>query len=1210
VSKIARALACLFLALAASLAASAQLSTATLFGTVVDPKGAAVPNATVTVTQTDTDFTRTFTTKADGTYREDFLPVGPYKVTVSAKGFKNLDRDGLVLTVIEDAKLDLSLAIGGASETIEVTADIPLLNTGNSTLGRTITNVEIDNLPLVDRNVYRLLDLTPGVQNNNAAGTGGNGGVINPLGYPEQHVKINGSSDSGVGQVSYYLDGGTNMTGVRNTGNPLPNPDAIREFNVQTNNYSAQFGRNSSGVVSVLTKSGTNSFHGSVFEFFRDKNFNATIHNTASKVNYNQHRFGFTFGGPILHDKLFFFGSYAGFRFISDNIFSTTVPSAAMYAGNFAENTPTGTAPSDATKCTVAQQSATKFWACDPTIANKALAWCPGNVCGTTDFDPAILAMITKGLFPTPNPSQPGDSVYERRDFSPFTQKNNEQLYKADYDVTPRQRITASEFHQTGNNLQNPSGNNILGWTTDSFQYLLHVANIAHTWTLSNNTVNQLMLNYTRLIGGRVPIPTDSLATYGSAFAEQLPNGQICGAVAQAGCSRPQLSPGSGWFTAGEAITGPITGSNVYAIRDVVSSTHGPHTLYFGGEANRETDPQQTTLTDYGSFAFTNKTNTAKHSSAAITDFMFGSPNTMEQDVPVYANANYFNWGAFVQDDWRIRPNLTVNLGVRYDIQTAPTNTQNMLMQFVPGAQSTVAPTLPKGILFPGDKGVPRGGVDNRYDHISPRVGFAWTPFSDGKTVIHGAAGIFYGSIGGNLWNYPSNGEPFSGRPTFSHVTSVANPYATDPTDFCGGNATCIAGGIGHSPFPFTYNAANPSFVVVPAALITIDPNFHWPVTYQINFGLQQQFSHSIALTVNFVSSLSRKLPTEWDINYPTFNLNAAGTSGASCAAANTTQNCSYANTTATTTNRRPYNDVSYAATSTTTAANPYFLSISQIQSSESSEYNGMQLSVQKTMAHGLSVNGFYVWSKSLQSLDIDLAGNTGNTAQDDPQDNRNHFLDRMRSDYDQREVFAMSIVYKPVFGFSNKIARLAANGWTITSIAQAQSGLPFNVTTGSDNNADGITNDRPNLMPGIVKGHLNDVGKSRVAAENDWIDPSQFCSYGQTTPSAVVNGVTLTNPACNGAGPGGSDGTVRQNSFDAPGRRDIDASIFRDFQITSRVKFQLRGESTNVFNLTNLPAPSGTLTSGPTSFGHITGSITGGNFSNRIIQVGGRILF
>lgn len=1197
--KLGRVWACAFVVAMLAMGCSgalAQLSTATLYGTVTDPSGAAVPKASVTITQTDTGFVRTEITRADGSYRADFLPVGPYKVKVVANGFKTLDREGLALTVTEEAHLDLALTVGGESQTVEVTAEIPLLNTGNSTLGRTISNVEIDNLPLVDRNVYTLLDLTPGVQNNNAAGTGGNGGVINPLGYPEQHVKINGSTDSGVGQVSYYLDGGTNMTGVRDTGNPLPNPDALREFSVQTNNYSAQFGRNSSGVVSVLTKSGTNQFHGSVFEFFRDRNFNATVHNQPSKTPYNQHRFGFTVGGPVVHDKLFFFGSYAGFRFISDNIFTTTVPSAAMDTGNFSENLPTtgltGTAACAATA------TATVFYACDP-VTKLPYA---GNIVPAGNLDPTIMAIIKAGLIPTPNPTLATDSKYTRRDFSPFREKTDEQLYKADYQLAVKQRLTLSYFHETGDFVVNPSGNNILGWVVHDYKFLQHNANVAHTWTITNNTVNQLMLGYTRLIGGRVPSPSESLANYGSTFAEQLPNGQICGVPAQAGCSRPQLAV-SGWFTAGNAITGPVTGSNVYALRDIVSTTHGKHTIYYGGEGNRENDAQQTTLNDYGVFSFTQANNTKGRSSAAISDFFFGRPNTMNQDVPVYANANYFNYGAFLQDDWRILPNLTVNLGVRYDIQTTPTDTERETMNFVPGVESTIAPTLPKGVLLPGDPGVSAGGINTRYDHVSPRVGFAWTPYAGGRTVIHGAAGLFYGSVSGNLFTYPSNGEPFSGRPSFSHVTSVANPYATDPTDFCGGVASCIAGGVGHSPYPFVYNPKSPSFVVVPAAIIPVDPNYKWPEAYQVNFGVQQQFTKGLALTANYVASLSRKLPIEWDLNYPVFNLNpTTGASGAACATTLTTQNCSYANSSGTVNNRRPFNDVSYAATGTTTAANPFFSTISQIQSSESANYNGLQISVQQTMTHGFTIQGFYVWSKDLQSEDLDAAGNTGNTASDEPQDNRNRHLDRQRSDYDQRHVVAISFVYKPHYGIANKVARYVVNGWTITSIIRMQSGNPFNITTGSDTNADGVSNDRPNPAPGVIP-HVNDNGHSRVAMEANWVDYTQFCVYNST-----LNGVA----ACpqNGAGPANSDGTVRQDALDAPGRRSVDASLFRDFNVTERVKFQLRGESTNVFNLTNLPAPVSTLSSGTATFGHITGSITGGSFSNRIIQVGGRILF
>jgi hypothetical protein len=238
--------------------------------------------------------------------------------------------------------------------------------------------------------------------------------------------------------------------------------------------------------------------------------------------------------------------------------------------------------------------------------------------------------------------------------------------------------------------------------------------------------------------------------------------------------------------------------------------------------------------------------------------------------------------------------------------------------------------------------------------------------------------------------------------------------------------------------------------------------------------------------------------------------------------------------------------------------------------------------------------------------MDLDATGNTGNTATDEPEDNHNHYLDRQRSDYDQRHVVAMSIVYIPHYGFNNRAMRLIVNDWTFTSIVRIQSGVPFNITTGADENADGVTNDRPNLAPGVARPQLTDNGHSRAAMAAHWVSGAQFCKWDGTITYSGA-----TNAACPqlGAGPAGSDGTVRQNSLDAPGRRDIDASIFRDFPIYDRLTFQIRGEATNVFNLTNLPAPNNTTLSS-SIFGQITTSFPGGSFGNRVIQVGGRILF
>ncbi len=255
--------------------AHAQLSTTSAIGTVTDDSGSAIPGATVTLTQTETNVVRTVTTQADGAFRAEFLPVGPYRMKVTAAGYKASEQAGIVLQVLNTTTLDVKLSVGEVSEVVNVTSDVPLINASNATLGRVVDNREVDNLPLVGRDVYQLLTLTPGVQLTQN---------INNTGFPEQHTLINGSTDGTVGQISYYLDGGTNMTGLRNTGNILPNPDAIREFTVQTANFSAEFGRSSAGFVSVLTKNGTNQLHGSIFEFVRNTALIATPTTVSIKI--------------------------------------------------------------------------------------------------------------------------------------------------------------------------------------------------------------------------------------------------------------------------------------------------------------------------------------------------------------------------------------------------------------------------------------------------------------------------------------------------------------------------------------------------------------------------------------------------------------------------------------------------------------------------------------------------------------------------------------------------------------------------------------------------------------------------------------------------------------------------------------------------------------------------------------------------------------
>jgi outer membrane receptor protein involved in Fe transport len=1117
----------LFFGLTAS--SFAQTDTATLTGTVADSTGAVIPGASVTVRQTATNFSRTITSGSDGHFRVEFLPVGPYAVKVTAPGFQTLERSGITLSAMQQGEVSLSMTVGEQTQEVTVTSDLPLVNSTNATIGRIIDNTEVDNLPLVDRNAYKLLNLTAGVQSITPQTPPNN------LGYPEQHTNINGSTDGTVGQVSYYLDGGINMTGLRNTGNILPNPDAIQEFSVQTNNFSAQYGRTSAGIVSVITKSGTNQLHGSVFDFERNNAFNASTYKSGqTALPLHKHQFGVTAGGPLKKDHTFLFGTYAGIRQTATQFLTSAVtPDSFQRAGNFSENLPTNSGT--ITSCTQALSTTDKnitdhggrFIVCNP-VTRLPYA---GNII----TDP--LDVTAKNILNL-NVPQPTNSVSGSwNGVFPTSYNTDEFLIKLDQNIG-NHRITANYFQTKGNQTQLPSGGNISGWSTQNFNWRQQNANLADAWTINQSTVNQIWLNYSRLIAGRVNLPAKSLADFGSTFNVQGP------------AQLPQIAV-SGWFTLSQNIAGPVAGDNVYSARDLVSWNKGHHSVHFGGEAALEKDAQQTLLNDYGVFSFS--ASTSARTGNALSDFVLGRPNTMNQDSPVYSNANYWNFGAFLQDDWRILPRLTLNLGVRYDIQTAPTDTARRTSNFRAGVQSTAIPAAPAGLLFPGDPGVSDTGSPTRYNHVSPRLGFALDMFGDGRTIVHGGAGLFFGSIGGNEFELPSNYQPYAVRAQYSKVISLTSPYTGDPTEFP----------TGVSPFPYVYDPAHPRFIK-PTQVITMDPNYVWPYNYQMNFSVQQQFTKTFSTQIAYVGSLNRKLPLYFDINYPVFNTGSAALIAA--------------NTTSTANSRRPLNGP--------LGATPTYSNVYVVTAGQTANYNALQFTFDKRFGNHFSANGYYTWSKTIDSAYMD-----NNTLGNNLEDYNLPQLDRERSDLDVRHQFVMSMVLKPdYYGGKNRVITGALNGWTVAGIVTLASGAPFNITTGADNNGDGNSNDRPNVVVGRRAELL--ANKSADA----WFDKSIFCGYSVATPTS-----------CPGVGPAGSDGALRPYTLNAPGVHNIDLSIFRDFPVYNRVKFQFRAEAINVFNLTNLGAPVGTL-SNLTNFGKITGG--NGSYGNRQIQLGARILF
>jgi hypothetical protein len=353
-----------------------------------------------------------------------------------------------------------------------------------------------------------------------------------------------------------------------------------------------------------------------------------------------------------------------------------------------------------------------------------------------------------------------------------------------------------------------------------------------------------------------------------------------------------------------------------------------------------------------------------------------------------------------------------------------------------------------------------------------------------------------------------------------------------------------------------------------------------WPYNMQINFGMQQQVTRDLAVGVNYVGVLSRKLPLYIDQNAPMYNT----TNTASDLTGDV--NC-----------RRPYDAVPFKTGSTTTCASPavgsrYMSNAYVITDGQSANYHGLQVNAVKRLSRDFSISGFYIYSKALASASMQTTGNIGNSAATEPEDYHDMRLERQRMDNDMRNQAVINGVWKPnYFGHSNFVTRTALDGWSISANASMHSGKPFAVTTGVDDNVDGDNNDRPNVATGKVEKVLGGSHQPRSVTTAEWFDTSAYCENGKA--------------GCpTGGGVSGLDGLVRNNSLDAPGYKSVDASLFRDFTIYERVKFQFRGEATNVFNFVNLSAPGGTLTSG-SSFGKITGGS-----AMRVIQVGGRLFY
>lgn len=961
--------------------AIAQAPTGTILGHVKDSTGAMVPGAQVTATHLGTEYSRSSATDVGGQYALRLLPVGEYRLEVALTGFKSFSQTGILVEVGRNARVDATLEAGGIEETVSVIADASLVETTSSALSRTVGQNEVLNLPLVNRDLYALLSITGGVSSNDTS---------NSLGAPEQLTTVNGSTRAQIGSVSFQLDGGNNTAGLRGTGNAAPNPEAVQEFRVITNSYAAEYGRYQAGVVDIVTKSGTNRFHGAVYEYFRDESLNAESWAppgvTPTKDPLDRNQFGAAIGGPILKDRTFFFASYSGLR--QEGTYyrnSARVPTALERAGDFS-------------------QSATKPR--DPLTGQPF----PGGIIPSARFDPAALT-IQDQYVPTANLP---DNFYEVRRPDPLN--TDEATFKLDHHLSASHLLALSYFYQKGTDTQPLSLTGNIPWVDRDFKWSQHNLNLTDTWTVNSTTINQLRVSYMRQFGGRVNNPTTSLGDLNSKF------------TIQGDPTLPRLTV-SGYFTGQVSIAGPDAGSDYWGVKDTLSLVRGNHSFKLGGEVSYEKIVHDTLLDNYGVFSF-NGSKTGN----AYADFLLGLPATMTQDAPIRKTDNGWYLSLFAQDDWRVHPRVTLNLGLRYDLQFPFTDPEDRKLAYAPGQKSQVSPTSPEGLLFPGDSGISRGIVETDYNNFAPRIGVAWDPKGDGKLSVRAAFGMFFGSITGNEWNTTADNQPFTVRQSFPTVYTLSDPYRNLP------------GGVG--PFPFLYDPASPRYTY-PAAVFGPSLDFVWPYTYQMNLTVQKELFKNYSLSASYVGALGRNMPASLDRNYPVYGPGA---------------------TTANVNARRPYQ--------------PGVIGSARVlESIFATDYHGLQLAAEKRGAH-FSAKAYYTFSKALEDVDYQGGGLPA------VQNSLRPELERARTSFDRTHVFVVSGVWRIDYvKDGSSLAKALLNDWTLSGIVTLQSGQPLTIASGLDRNFDGLTNDRAD----IIGDPKLDSGRPREQLIEQWFNTAAF---------------------------------------------------------------------------------------------------------------------
>ena len=991
---------------------TAQQITGNIHGAILDPSGAVVEAAAVSAKQIETGLTRTTITDRNGNYLLVELPVGHYQLEVSAKGFQKYRQEGISLDVNQTATVLVHLQVGSETQQVNVKADAGLVQNTISSLGETVMQREIVDLPLDGRNFSQLGVLQPGVVPLTPGLLEAGGPARENEGYAVDGQRPESNN--------FLIDGADNVSSVDGGFVLKPPIDAIDEFRILTHNANAEFGQNTGSTTNIVTRSGTNSFHGALWEFLRNDAMDSSDYFTRSVQPLKQNQFGATFGGPIVKDKTFFFGYYEGFRNRQGESVPATVPSQAETQGNFGElctNIPGDSFNQSSGLCMNAQNQPdpngqlTFFGTSVP--FNQMTTFTPINPVAA-NVVPFFPTSATNAFIPT-----------ETKD-----ETNNQFGVRLDHYLSVSDTLNFRYMYSSGPTTDplSPAGANVPGFPVGEYDRAQNFVT-QETHIFSPGTIGVARFSFLRntfLLDEH--LNHESLASLGFQYAPTLPL-----------AAGPPFIQIGGYASVGDPITGPrYTYQNTFDLSGSLNWIHGRHELKFGGGYRRDQINGLQGIASNGFFVFAPIPSFEDFLyNDGFANFLSGNPVVFLQGGGDFSREIRGRaLDAYAQDTYKVSSRLTLNYGVRYELPFPDTENHNEVNLFVPGAQSQVIPSAPPGLLYPGDPGVPRGLISTEATAFAPRVGVAWDVTGNAKTVVSAGYGIFYEPFyngeGGPLQD-PVSAPPYLKTQQISFpVNSFANPY--------------------YVPNPFSQQFPEPMTLLVDAR------NLHLPYAQDWNLNVQRSFGEAWLLQVGYVGTTGVHLPRfiEGD---PAVFFPGVNSQGPISNENNVNQ-------------RRLYSGCTLAQPN-----NCIYGSVGEIASIANSGYNALEASLRKRFSHGLSFLASYTYSKSID--DVSSFNITGSASQPVAGENdlaQNPFdlaAERGRSMFDARNRFVLSYQWNlPFWNHASNWYQRALGNWQLNGIFTVMSGTPFTVFDSNDVSLQGqapeitgFSANRPNLV-------------------------------------------------------------------------------------------------------------------------------------------------